>query len=376
MADLAEDTSEWLTVSALARRRGVDKAAISRRVARLEAAGALTTRAGERGTKLINVAEFDRVAGETVDAVREANGRRPGAARDGEVVASGGLLSRAQASKTAAQARLAHLDLAERLGQLLPLEKAQQGARNAAERLRRGVDQMPARAEEVASALAKDSPFARALLDALRADPQGARSFFRSLAREQLAELARLATAFNVLSEDRSAEDMCSPDRRTVVRPEAHRAPRGPKREESTIMPLQTERGVKKAVAQAIADAMRKGREQGSDQALQAEATEAPPVSLVEELSRLGRYEEALAQLDIEERKGLWLPRDKVKRAVEECHEVLERVANEVMQRFEPEVLRAASEGGAESARASLTRFRDELFDEWIRALTRLASDA
>jgi hypothetical protein len=129
-------------------------------------------------------------------------------------------------------------------------------------------------------------------------------------------------------------------------------------------------------VAQAIADAMRKRREQGSDQPLQAEATEAAPVSFVEELSRLGRYEEALAQLDIEERKGLWLPRDEVKRAVEECHEVLERVANEVMQRLEPEVLRAASEGGAESVRASLTRFRDELFDEWIRALIRLASDA
>ena len=39
-------------------------------------------------------------------------------------------------------------------------------------------------------------------------------------------------------------------------------------------MPLQTERGVKKAVAQAIADAMRKRREQDSAQALKAEATE------------------------------------------------------------------------------------------------------
>jgi hypothetical protein len=233
MAELAEDMSGWLTVSALARARGVDKAAISRRVARLEAAGALTTRCGEHGTKLVNVAEFshavematdaireangrrsagsDLVAGETVDAVREAKGRNAGAARDGEGVSSAGLvLSNEQASKTAAQARLAQLDLAERLGQLLPLEKARQAARNAAERLRRGVDQMPARAEEVASALAKDSPFARALLDALRADPQGARSFFRSLAREQLAALARLATAFNILSEDRSAEDMLS----------------------------------------------------------------------------------------------------------------------------------------------------------------------
>ncbi len=50
----------WLTVSALARVRGVDKAAISRRVARLEAAAALTTRPGPRGSKLINADEFAR----------------------------------------------------------------------------------------------------------------------------------------------------------------------------------------------------------------------------------------------------------------------------------------------------------------------------
>ena len=112
-------------------------------------------------------------------------------------------LARAQAAKTAAQARLAQLDLSERLGQLLPLEEAQEAARNVAARLRRGVEQMPSRAEEVASSLAKDSPFARTFLAALRADPQGARAFFRALAREQLAELGRMATAF----EDHNAGD-------------------------------------------------------------------------------------------------------------------------------------------------------------------------
>ena len=76
MAEPGDEASgEWLTVSALARARGVDKAAISRRVARLEAAGALTTRAGERGTKLINVAEFNLAVEMTKDAIREANGR-------------------------------------------------------------------------------------------------------------------------------------------------------------------------------------------------------------------------------------------------------------------------------------------------------------
>lgn len=196
---------------ARARLRSDDKAAISRRVSRLEDLGALTTRPGLRGTKLVNIAEFDRVAGETIDAVRAANGRLTAdhirsteqaskrlALRDGDDP----ILAKEQAKKTAAQARLAQIDLADRLGQLFPLEQAQEAARNVAARLRRAIEQTPSRAEEVASSLAKDSPFARALPDALRADPQGARSFFRALARTQLAELARMATAFDVLSED------------------------------------------------------------------------------------------------------------------------------------------------------------------------------
>jgi DNA-binding MarR family transcriptional regulator len=167
MADDADNG--WVTVSALARLRGVDKAAISRRVARLEAAGDLTTRAGAHGTKLINVSEFNHAVEMTTDAIQESNGLKARAARrDGEGGASpvgasaGPALSRAQTARTIAQARIAQLDLNERLGQLLPLDRAQEAARAAAERLRRAVDQMPARAEEVASALAKDSPFARA----------------------------------------------------------------------------------------------------------------------------------------------------------------------------------------------------------------------
>jgi hypothetical protein len=96
-----------------------------------------------------------------------------------------------------ALARLAQLDLNERLGQLLPLDRAQEAARTAAERLRRAVEQMPSRAEELASGLAQASPFAQALLAALRSDPQGARAYFKALSRDQLASLAKMATAFD-----------------------------------------------------------------------------------------------------------------------------------------------------------------------------------
>ena len=203
MAEPAEDDTPdaWLTVSALARLRGVDKAAISRRVARLEAAGDLTTRAGAHGTKLINRAAFDRAVEMTTDAIQEGNGLRAKAARDGERGASplgasaGPALSRAQTARTIAQAHIANLDLNERVGKLLPLDRVQEAARSCAERLRRAVDQMPGRAEEVASGQA--SPFAAALRSALRQDPTGGRAYFKALARTQLAELSRVVAEFD-----------------------------------------------------------------------------------------------------------------------------------------------------------------------------------
>jgi hypothetical protein len=205
MSGLQESPPEFLMITELAKLKGVDEAAISRRVGRLVAQGLLKVRRGPKGSKLVNVAEFDRVIEMAGDAVNEMNGRAASSPADP-------ILAREQARKTAIAADLAQLELDKRLGLLLPLDEARQAARNCAERLRRSVEQMPSRAEEVASGLAKDSPFARAPLEALRSDPQGARTFFKALAREQLAEMARMATAFDAGSqavpEGRAAEDV------------------------------------------------------------------------------------------------------------------------------------------------------------------------
>jgi hypothetical protein len=45
-------------------------------VKRLEEGGFIATKTGERGQKLVNVAEFDRAAERTVDAIRAQNGRK------------------------------------------------------------------------------------------------------------------------------------------------------------------------------------------------------------------------------------------------------------------------------------------------------------
>ena len=159
MAELADETSlGWLTVSELARVRRVDKAAISRRVARLEAAGAVTTRPGPRGSKLINAAEFTRAVEDLTDTVREANGRRAASARDEE----GGspndpVLAREQARRTKIQADTAQLQLDERRGLLARVADISAGATLHGETLARRIDQLlPEWADDLAAVVAKD----------------------------------------------------------------------------------------------------------------------------------------------------------------------------------------------------------------------------
>ena len=74
MADAAAEPG-WLTISDLARHRGVKKAAMSKRVTRLAARGVLHPKPGRRGTKLVSLEEFETAIAEHGDAIREANGR-------------------------------------------------------------------------------------------------------------------------------------------------------------------------------------------------------------------------------------------------------------------------------------------------------------
>jgi DNA-binding MarR family transcriptional regulator len=198
---MADDADEWMSISDLARAIGRDKGGVSRRVARFESQGLLTTRVGESGQKLVSRSEYDRVASETTDTKQELNGLKHRSA-NGNVPASaspaGPPLARAQAAKTDAQAQLARLDLSQRLGQLLPIDDTRQAAARCAMRLRRTVETMHVRAEETADNLARNgSAFARTLVAAMRNDPAGARSFFKALSRDQLQELARMAAAID-----------------------------------------------------------------------------------------------------------------------------------------------------------------------------------
>lgn len=172
MKDAPESIEGWVSISELARLRGVDKAAISRRVARLEVQGLLRTQRGKQGTKLVPLALFDKVCSEVTDAIRQANGAPASAASTDPI------LSREQARRAGYDADLKKLDLDERLGRLVAVDKVNEGMTECGQRMARIIDQMPTRAEEVASAIAKDGV-------------QGARAILKTLAREIRDELAR-----------------------------------------------------------------------------------------------------------------------------------------------------------------------------------------
>ncbi len=212
MADGAAPLTGWATVTELARLRGVNKSAISKRVARLESLGVLHPKPGPKRTKLISLAEFDRATAETVDAVRELNGRAAQAAAS----PSDPILAREQARRASIAADLAQLDLDERLDMLVPVDGVRRAAADCAIRLRQVVEQMHARAEEVAGELARNgSAFAQKLVEAARLDSLGARAFFKALARDHLSELARMATA--VEGDWRESTELPDDDRQTAA---------------------------------------------------------------------------------------------------------------------------------------------------------------
>jgi hypothetical protein len=150
-----------------------------------------------RGQKLVNVAEFDLAAERTVDAIRAQNGlkgrKRSAPIADKALAPPMGdgenefspILAHEQARRVAYMADLAKLRRDEKLGTLLPIEKIAEAAAQCTEALNRIIDQLPGRADEIASAVAKDGE-------------SGVRNFLRSVVRdmrERLAdEMQRLAT--------------------------------------------------------------------------------------------------------------------------------------------------------------------------------------
>ena len=171
-----------LSIADIARRKGVSKQAISKRVARLEQLGQIATHKGPRGTVLVSLAEYDRAVGETSELAHvQAPQPKVAAAAAADAEHS---YTREQAREKAYAADLKKLDLDERLGKLVPIEHVQHAAVRLAETLVRILDQLQTRSDDIAAAVGKEgSPGARRVLKEIGRD-----------ARETMArELERLA---------------------------------------------------------------------------------------------------------------------------------------------------------------------------------------
>lgn len=193
MADSDPNTADagWVSVSELARLKGLSKAAVSERVARFIKGGQLSTKAGKGKVKLVNLAAFDRVAGETTD-LSKATGH---ATRKAQTVAGipapslppnadplAPIYTAEQARHMAYKAESAKLDLEERQGKIVAITAVNQAMSKAGEAIARSLDQLPTLADDLAAAVAQSGA-------------AGARTLLKSRAREIREMMTRELTA-------------------------------------------------------------------------------------------------------------------------------------------------------------------------------------
>ncbi|TGN86703.1 hypothetical protein EOW77_0019030 [Bradyrhizobium yuanmingense] len=166
----------WLSISEVARLKGKSRQAVAKRVAALAADGLLDTRSGDNGTKLVNLAQYDRTIGDVGDAIKEGAAEARAEIEAAEPPTSPALRDH-QARAAQYTADLKFLDLEERLGRLVPVSEVKEAGAKLGEMVVRAIDRLPTFAEAVASAAIKDGA-------------QGARGELKEIARQLRAEIA------------------------------------------------------------------------------------------------------------------------------------------------------------------------------------------
>jgi len=138
----------WLSIAEIARRKGVSRQAIAERVARFEEAGSITTKPGKAGAKLVNLAEFDRVADEQTSFSKQAGAR----AGRNDTRSRRGALNDAITEKAQYDAELKRIELAERCGKLVPVDDFMSVVEKCAEVQIAIIESLNRRAEEITAA--------------------------------------------------------------------------------------------------------------------------------------------------------------------------------------------------------------------------------
>jgi biotin operon repressor len=166
----------WLSISDIARERGKSRQAIAKRVDSLVEAGKIETRPGPNGTKLVNLAQFDRAVGETGDAFKEAAAETRAEIEADTSPASPALRDH-QSRAAQYTADLKFLDLEERLGRLVSIDEAKEGGVKIGEAVVRIIGRLPTYAEAMTAVAVKDGVM-------------GVRGLFKDIERELRTAIA------------------------------------------------------------------------------------------------------------------------------------------------------------------------------------------
>jgi DNA-binding MarR family transcriptional regulator len=186
--------SNWVSLSELARLKGVSVPAISKRVNRLSVNGLLEVRPTDDGKKLVEVGAFERAVALSRDARREQKVDAPEIVpRNGEVP----VLAHAQARKMAFSAERERLKLGVETKSLLRADDVGRAMAECAGKIVNLLEVLPYRADELAAAASKDGvKGVRGVLKRMA----------RDLRRQMAAEMSRTA-AQNGLDEPGDGDD-------------------------------------------------------------------------------------------------------------------------------------------------------------------------
>ncbi|TPN49345.1 MarR family transcriptional regulator [Mesorhizobium sp. B1-1-7] len=150
-----EETGLWLPLTEIARRRGVSRAAISKRVKRLVAEGSIQTRPGRGGTIEVELAAFDLATNETT-RLDDGPTQVPSARRRLSAPQGG-----PAADKIRYEAALRKLDYEERIKTLLPIKDVENAMVRASEVIVRAIEQLPNFTAELMAATRDGEPAVR-----------------------------------------------------------------------------------------------------------------------------------------------------------------------------------------------------------------------
>lgn len=139
----------WLSVTELAKARGISKPAVTQAIKRWAAQGIVVSTRRQDGSQrsvLVNVAEFDRARGETGDLSRLLGEQT----KKGAYSAADPVYAREQARRAAYDADLALIKRDEALGRLVPTSEVERATILCAETAVRDCEQVAARSDDYA----------------------------------------------------------------------------------------------------------------------------------------------------------------------------------------------------------------------------------